>query len=290
MKAVIQPTPEELSALSRFEQFAFRLADFYNRRFRWLARAWNRTFMLFVLALTGGFRIRGYGLHNVDDIDGHDRVILVANHRSFFDFFVIMWVNFTGTRLSSRILFPVRSTFFYERPLGLLINLGLAGMAMFPPIMRDKRKRIFNRFSVRRVLAELTVPGIVLGFHPEGTRNKTDDPYTLLPARPGVGEIILNSDEMVKVVPIFVVGMSNNLLRETWRNWISPSAHPIDVVYGAPIDFSDLIGQEVTREAQLNAAARCMQHITRLGAFQRDHCRLKITPQPRLEEAAGGSR
>ncbi|MEL6348598.1 MAG: lysophospholipid acyltransferase family protein [Myxococcota bacterium] len=287
---MLQPTDHELSLLSPFERFAFKLADFYNRRLRWLARLSNRTFMLFVLAVTGGFRIRGYGVHNVDDIDGHDRVILVANHRSFFDYFVIMWVNFTNTRLSSRILFPVRSTFFYERPLGVLINLVFAGMAMFPPVMRDRRKRLFNQYSVRRALDELTVPGTLLGFHPEGTRNKTSDPYTLLPGKPGVGEIIIDSDEMVKVVPIFVVGMSNNLALETWRNWFNPSAHPIDVVYGAPIDFSDLRGQPSTRDLQLTAAGRCMDAITTLGEFQRDHCRLKFDVPPRLEEASGGAR
>ena len=99
-------------------------------------------------------------------------------------------------------------------------------------------------------MLELEQPGTVIGFHPEGTRNK-GHPYALLPGRPGVGEIVYHADENVKVIPIFVVGMGSNLLKETLRNWFRPKGHPIDLVYGAPIDFSDLTERTDSRDTHL---------------------------------------
>ena len=47
--------------------------------------------------------------------------------------------------------------------------------------------RAFNRYALERCLYELDVPGTVLAVHPEGKRNKSDDPYALLPAQPSRG-------------------------------------------------------------------------------------------------------
>ena len=264
------------------ERLAFRTADLFNRHLKWVAQAWNRTFMVVLLFLTGGRRIKGYGVHRVEHIQGTDRVIMVANHRSFFDFFVIMFINFTQTQISSRIIFPVRATFFYTRPLGVLINLLMSGMAMFPPIMRAPHKRPFNQYAVARVLDELRRPGTVVGFHPEGTRQKGPDPYDILPPHPGVGEIAYHADENVKIIPIFVVGMTNNILRETLRNWFRPRQFPIDVVYGDPIDLSALRRREDCRETHMLIAHACMDAVAELAAFQRENGRRKYTPPPRI--------
>ena len=264
------------------ERTAYRISDFYNQKFRVFARIWNRTFMLVLLTVLGGRRIKGYCVENVAHITNEDRVVMVANHRSFFDFFVILWINFTRTRLSSRILFPVRSTFFYTRPLGVLINFAMSGMAMFPPVMREPKKRAFNRFTTDRVLDELTRPSTVVGFHPEGRRNKNDDFHELLPAKPGVGEIALRAGPDVKIVPIFVVGMGNNLALETWRTWFRARAFPIDIVYGKPIDFSDLRNRPHSPELKQEAANRCMDAIAVLAEYQRQNGRLKPRPRRRL--------
>lgn len=269
------------------ERIAYRIADFYNRKFRVFARIWNRTFMLVLLTFLGGRRIKGYCVGRVADITNEDRVVMVANHRSFFDFFVILWINFTRTRISSRILFPVRSTFFYTRPLGVLVNFAMSGMAMFPPVMREKEKRAFNRFSMDRVLDELTRPSTVIGFHPEGRRNKNDDFHQLLPAKPGVGEIAIRADSDVKFVPIFVVGMGNNLALEGWRTWFRARAFPIDIVYGEPLDFSDLRNRPQTPELYLEASRRCMDAIAELSEHQREHGRLKPRPRRQLMRLFG---
>src|SRR4030095_14211377 len=55
------------------------------------------------------------------------------------------------------------------------------------------------------------------GFHPEGTRNKSDDPYSFRPAQPGVGKLIREANP--QVIPVFIAGLCNNLPRQIARNW-----------------------------------------------------------------------
>ena len=129
----------------------------------------------------------------------------------------------------------MRANFFYENPLGLLICFLLSGGSMFPPFFRKPRSKPFNRYSLSLVLEKLRAGRNLVGFHPEGTRNKGDDPYRLLPAQPGAGEVALKSRPVV-VVPAFVTGLSNKLLREiasTLRG-----RNPIVAVFGDPIDLS----------------------------------------------------
>jgi len=258
---------------------------------RWLTELQNRTFGASFVMLCGGRRYHVHGLDNIKDVTPEDRVILVANHRSFFDFYVIMTINFWYTAIGGRLLFPVRSTFFYERPIGALINFCMSGMTMFPPIMRSGKKRAFNRFSLDRMEEELTVPGTVIGFHPEGTRSKGDNPYALLRPQRGVGEVVRRVGPGVKVVPIFAVGMGSNLLREALWNLFQPKAHPIDLVYGKPIDFGDLLQQADDRHTHRAIALRCMDAIAELAAFQHEHGVLKLgVPLPgdgAREEASG---
>lgn len=283
---VLQPTREQLAPLTITERFSYRLADFFNRRMRWYTERQNRYFGASLVSLCGGRRYHIHGLQNLADVDPSDRIILVANHRSFFDFYVIMTLNFAHTAISGRLLFPVRSTFFYDNPFGSLVNLSMSAMTMFPPIMRDKSKRAFNRYAVQRIMLELEQPGTIIGFHPEGTRNK-DHPYAMLPARPGVGEIILRADPNVKVIPIFVVGMGSNLLKESLRNWFRPKDFPIDLVYGQPIDFSEFMGRPDTRETHLAIAQRCMDSIEALARVQQQCGALKLPPLPQPKEASG---
>ncbi len=275
---MLRPTPEQLAPLSRTERFAFRFADIFNRRFALLAHFWNRTFMVVVLRVTAARRIRAYGLEQIAELNRSDRVVMVANHRSFFDYFIVMHVIFQSTQLSSRILFPVRSAFFYDNPAGIAVNFVMSGMAMFPPVLRDPAKRTFNQYAVARIVSELQVPGRLVGFHPEGTRQRGGDPYRFLPVRPGVGEVIQRAGPGVKVLPIFVLGIDNDLPREAYRNWFRRDEHPIDVVFGAPIDVADLRGEDDGPEAHLAIANRCVDLVAALGEYQRSHGRTSYRP------------
>jgi 1-acyl-sn-glycerol-3-phosphate acyltransferase len=276
---VLRATPEQLAVLSRMERFAFRFADVFNRRFTLLSHFWNRTFMVVVLRLAAARRIRAYGLERIADLDHSDRLVMVANHRSFFDYFTVMHVLFQSTQMSSRILFPVRSAFFYDNPVGIAVNFVMSGMAMFPPVVRDPAKRTFNQYAVARIVSELQVPGRLVGFHPEGTRQRGGDPYQFLPVRPGVGEVIQRAGPGVKVLPIFVFGIDNDLPREAFRNWFRRDEHPIDIVFGDPVDAADLCVEPDGPEAHLAIANHCVDLVAALGEYQRKHGRAIYRPE-----------
>ncbi|MCB9779425.1 MAG: 1-acyl-sn-glycerol-3-phosphate acyltransferase [Alphaproteobacteria bacterium] len=268
MTAPPPPTPQQRAVLQPMERAAFSLADLFVRHLGFWAKAWNSTFMIFMTWAASSRRMRITGLHHVADLPADSRVVLVANHRSFFDFFQVMAVTFRHTRLSRRVLFPVRSTFFYDHPLGPPLNLLMSGMSMFPPILRSREGMAFNEYALERLVAELQLPGTVVGIHPEGTRNKTGDPYRLTRLTRGVGLVALQCPDVL-VIPIFVLGASNDLFAEMRKNFGDPANHPLDVVFGPPVDFGELRDRPEDPKAWKAAARRCADAIEALGAQQR---------------------
>ena len=109
---------------------------------------------------------------------------------------------------------------------------------MFPPIFRDNNKKEFNKYSISRIIHELRQGKATIGFHPEGKRNRNPDPYSFLPAKPGIGHIVVECPK-VPVIPVFIVGITNNYAREVYRNWFAPRDFPITVYYGAPMFWND---------------------------------------------------
>lgn len=233
------------------------------RHANWVSRLWITTFLRVVLWFSAGRRFRVHGQDQLDALAPEDSAILVSNHRSFFDFFVISWATVTRSRLPRRILFPVRADFFYDRWIGGLLNGLMTGMAMFPPITRERDQLAFNRYAIGRLVDELSAQPTVVGIHPEGTRN-TGDPHKLLPAQPGVGKLVLEA-KTARVIPMFVLGISNNLPLEIWRNWTNPRRWPIDICVGADVDLADLRAGGSRATTQLKAARRCVESITQLG-------------------------
>lgn len=281
----MRPTPEQLAPLTRLERVSFELADFFARpALTPLSAAWNSAFMGGLIWTCGGRRFTIRGLENLAPFGKKDSIVLVANHRSFFDFFSITAILYWRTRLTKRIFFPVRQNFFYDHPTGPLVNAVMSGMRMFPPVMREKEKRPFNNYSVARCIAELDREdiGTVLGIHPEGTRNKGEDPYSFLPAQPGVGRIALGS-RRAYVIPVFAVGMAQSILGEIKLNTLKPQAHPIDMYFGAPLDFSDLRPKANMITAQKRAADRCLDAIKELAERQRRDAAIRVGRDPEAE-------
>jgi len=238
------------------------------RRANWVSRLWITTFLRLVLWFCGGRRFRVHGQDQLDSLTADTSAILAANHRSFFDFFVINWATVTRSALTRRILFPVRADFFYDRWLGGFLNMAMTGMAMFPPIAREREQLAFSRYAMGRLVNELSSQPTVVGIHPEGKRN-TGAPHKLLPAQPGVGKLMLEADN-ARVIPIFVLGISNNLPLEIWRNWTNPTAWPIHVCVGNDIDLTDLRALGSRATTQLKAARRCTESIALLAEELRD--------------------
>lgn len=269
MRADLAPSPEQLALLGPVERFGLRLGRLLAGPLKPVSSLWAHAVIGSVAWLAIGRRLRVHGLEHLAGLDRKSRVILVANHRSFFDFFVIGATTSFRTGLPRRDYFPVRATFFYDRVAGLLVNLLLSAMTMFPPILRDPRRGAFNRWALARTAAALSEPGTLVGLHPEGTRNKGPDAYDLLEAQPGVGKIVLEAPEGVVVVPVFVLGLTSALHREVVHNWTAPDRHPVNVLFGPPLDLSDLRAQGSRPATQKRTSDRCLEAIRRLAEEER---------------------
>jgi 1-acyl-sn-glycerol-3-phosphate acyltransferase len=196
-------------------------------------------------------------------------VMLVSNHRSFFDLYVVSVGFFAGpSPWIERLAFPVKADFFYERWLGIFTNMIACGGVMYPPFFRQRDKMRRNRDSLRTLVDFLAHPGAVVGFHPEGTRNKTGDVYSLLPMQPGAGEIALRSSAIV--VPVFVNGLGNSLLSEIRKRFSRDARRePVICVFGAPIDLSAFASTNPGPSAQKRAADRMGESIAALTTAEK---------------------
>ncbi len=168
-------------------------------------------------------------------------VILVSNHRSFFDMYICCSMLHFRSRLARRLFFPVRSGFFYDKLLGLLLNMGISGGSMWPPVFRDEERRPLNRLGLRQMAAVLG-PGALIGIHPEGKRGKGPDPYTLLPARAGLGRLVAECHPETVVLPYFTLGMGNSFTHEVRRNFkkAGTRGEPVRIRFAAAIRAGDL--------------------------------------------------
>jgi 1-acyl-sn-glycerol-3-phosphate acyltransferase len=257
---------QAFATLSWMERIAFRVMRFLNQGLgRRAARIWQRGV---VTPLVGWLlvyrRLRVYGIERLDGIPQDAPILLVTNHRTFFDLFILGWLLIRHPRLSRRVNFPVRSNFFYETPLGLLMSALLTGGSMFPPFFRSAEKKAMNRYSLDILLEKLRTPGEMVGFHPEGTRNKTDDPYTLLPAQPGAGELALKARPVV--VPAFILGMTNHFWTEVKAN--RRRTPLVIAVFGKPVELPEIAGE--TRLSHHKKFADLLnERIAALGAEER---------------------
>lgn len=270
--AALAPSEEEFGALTAFERFAYRLTARMNRG-NW-KRFWTWCQSVFGagwIHLSTYNIMNVYGLENVEAVD-HDRpLLLVANHRSFFDMYTVSTVLFYRTTWRKRLFFPVRARFFYQSPLGLFVNLVMGWWSMYPPFFAtgDRplvEKRPFDKFSFR-LLKELATNGAgnVIGFHPEGTRNKNDDPYTFLRAQPGVGKLIREANP--QVVPVFIAGLCNDLPRQIMRNWNQEDV--IRLHFGKLLDLSEFMEKPDRLRTHKEIADFVMEKIAELGEEDR---------------------
>jgi 1-acyl-sn-glycerol-3-phosphate acyltransferase len=202
-----------------------------------------------------------HGFERVPRFPPNQSFILVCNHRSFFDLYVVT-AELVRRGLPQRMVFPVRSKFFYTNPLGLFVNGVMSFFAMYPPIFRERRQAALNPASLDELCWLLNRGGVFAGMHPEGTRKRDDDPYTLLPAQRGVGRII--RDAGVPVVPVFINGLINDLPKQVGSNF-DRTGIPIIAVFGEPVDFGDLLAQPSTPKTHQAIAERALEAVATLG-------------------------
>ena len=272
-KDPLEPSDEELAVLSPFQRFAFRVTHRMNLG-RW-KRFWTWCQSVFGagwIHISTYNLMRVYGLENIEAVD-HDRpILLVANHRSFFDFFTVSSVLFYRTRFAKRLFFPVRGRFFYQSPAGMFVNLVMGWWSIYPPFFSggDKpipEKREFDKYSFRR-LTQLCREGAgnVIGFHPEGTRNKSDDPYSYLRPQPGVGKLIKEANP--QVIPIFIAGLGNKLPKQVLGNW--RGGEKIRIHFGKQLDLSEFIAKKDHVRTYKEIGEFVMSKIAELGEEDRE--------------------
>ena len=238
--------PEEVP-LSRVERLALRIAEAANEdpRGKWLQSRFLRGVSYVWVRACIARRILVEGLDDLMAMTPHTGVMLVANHRSFFDQYCMLLACYMGPVPWARNLyFPVRSNFFYDQPLGIVVNGLVAGGAMYPPIYRQSDRRQLNDEALDKMVEILRRPDTVLGMHPEGTRGKGPDPYTFLPAQPGVGKLALVAQPIV--IPAFINGLGNNIVEDVKWNFGSEArkGHAVITVFGPPVDYSDLTAEK----------------------------------------------
>jgi 1-acyl-sn-glycerol-3-phosphate acyltransferase len=134
------PTAEELEVLSWFERLALRLVQRMNRG-KW-KRFWTwcqSTMGAGWIHLSTYNIMNVYGLENVEAASRDRPLLLVANHRSFFDMYAVSTVLFRHTSWRKQLFFPVRGRFFYQSPIGLLVNLNHGLVVDVSTVLFDRR-------------------------------------------------------------------------------------------------------------------------------------------------------
>ena len=266
------PEPDELAVLNWFERFAFRLVTTMNQGhwkhfWTWCQKVFGAGWIHFATYNL----MQVYGLEHIEAVSRERPILLVANHRSFFDMYTVSTVLFRQTRWRKQLFFPVRGRFFYQSPLGLFVNLVMGWWSMYPPFFASgenpiREKRAFDKFSFR-LLTDLcrNGPGNVIGFHPEGTRNKGPDPYSYLPAQPGIGKLI--KDAAPQVIPVFVTGLGNDLPRQVLGNWTGGPR--IRIHFGPRIAFTDYLSKKDHMRTYKEISEVVMRKIADLGEQDR---------------------
>ena len=108
--------------------------------------------------------------------------------------------------------------------------------------------------------------GAFVGLHPEGKRNLTGDPYALLPAQPGVGRIIHQA--RVKVLPVFVNGLSNDLPKHLAGN-ATGTGEKVIVAFGKPVELDDLYAENPSPRIYKKTSERTLEAVAALGEEER---------------------
>ncbi|HET9623778.1 MAG TPA: lysophospholipid acyltransferase family protein [Kofleriaceae bacterium] len=268
-----RPAAEGDTPLNRIERLALRFAELANEdaRGKWLQTRFLRGVSYVWVRAGIAHRMLVDGLDGLIALRPQTGVMFVSNHRSFFDQYAMLLACYMGpVPWAKRLYFPVRSNFFYDRPLGIFVNAAVAGGAMYPPIYRQSDRRALNDDALDRMVDIVRQPGNVLGMHPEGTRGKGDDPYKFLPAQPGVGKLALVARPLV--IPAFQLGLGNNILDDIRANFTRQARREraIVTVFGPPVDYDDLCAEKPRPTLYKKCADRFMAEVKKLAEREKE--------------------
>ena len=229
------------TGLTRVEAFNVRLVELWHSVPAlssisiWLGRNVARHEFEFVL----GNLLREHNFERLADADYGKSILVCANHRSYVDNFAIAIRAMKHIPPDVRLIAPARTEGLFDKPWGIFLNFFLTFMNMYPPVVRSSRGAMWGK-RVIQILTDLLLNGrLALFIHPEGGRNKGSDPYTLMPAKPGLGKIIHQS--RATVFPVFLQGFPRSpkeFIRANFRK--GASTNPlVHAVMGEPLDFAE---------------------------------------------------
>ncbi len=264
------PGTEEISVIGKMERIGFWLTHRMNLG-RW-KRFWGfcqrHIGSLWIKICTYNL-MNVFGIENFENSDSSRPLLLVANHRSFFDMYCVSSVIFRQTKRPIKLYFPVRAKFFYDNPFGWFVNFAMGWWSMYPPFFREAKqakKREFDRYSLRRLIQICTEgEAHVIGFHPEGKRNLKPNPYEFERAQPGIGKIIM--DAKPQVIPVFITGLGNDLPKQIIGNW--SGGDKVRIWFGEEIDLSEFDGARNAVRTHKRIADFIMEKIGELGEEDR---------------------
>src|SRR4051794_41024772 len=121
--------------LTRVEQLALRFGELANEdpRGKWLQTRFLRGISYTWVRACLSRRILAEGLDDLVALRPETGVMFVANHRSFFDQYAMLLACYMGpVPWAKSLQFPVRANFFYDQPMGMVVNAAIAGGAMYP--------------------------------------------------------------------------------------------------------------------------------------------------------------
>jgi len=182
------------------------------------------------------------GVERVQGLRPPKGVLLVSNHRTFWDMYIATSVLETHTDFIHSLYFPVRARFFYDHPVGMLVNGAVSGGSMWPPMFDGFGRQTMNLTGLQQCAHVLRKQGSLVGIHPEGTRSKGEDPLEFLKARGGIGRVLQACDPDVVVLPYFLAGLSNAFVKEVRQNFRPAGQRglPITLSWGTPLRVGDL--------------------------------------------------
>lgn len=201
-----------------------------------LRRLWV-TFSAYVVGFYAS-TLNRFVMKGSEHIPGSGGVLLLSNHISAFETIFLPWAIIRRHPLQM-VWAPAKEELF-EKPFQRLLYSSWGAF----PVRRRRDVRAAH------VLEDLLKDQKVMLF-PEGTRHRDG---RLGKGNRGVGKIIY--DTRPTVIPTALVG---------FNRWRFPGfGQDATVVFGAPLDFSDLYEREDTKETHILIVERVMQSIAGL--------------------------
>jgi 1-acyl-sn-glycerol-3-phosphate acyltransferase len=266
-KRIPPPSPEVLRTLRPIERMHFGIARRMNGEP-------FKGFYTFLQRNIGATVIHGLvrrytvvsGLEHLEAADHSRPILLLPNHRSYYDRYIVGSVLVSRLPWLRRIYFPVRGRYYYESFGGMVLNGTAAFWSMFPPLFATARHQAFDRYSVD-LLASLCREGAgtLVGIHPEGGRNTDPDPYSLRKLQPGAGRIIHAAHP--QVIPVFIGGLGNDIAPLFTRNW--RAGPPVRIRCGATLDLESFYALPPKGSTYKSIVEFAMERVRELGEEDR---------------------